>query len=343
MEGEPMVGLDRWYWRLLLGLPMVPAAAQLVLFKWRVTVDPPSFLVNSGQITEARSLLYETYGLQPPVADAPAELGNSAAAKVELILSEMVDACTQARAIPRLHIHQAVCDPFLRCALFLGFALAAFQQLSGINALMSYSNTLFSQAGISDNHLTLASTIMATANVCVSFLSSSVVDHWGRRKLLLLGSLLQAAAMLAITAAGVPGLLFLPSSTLGPLVLFCFSLFVVSFSAGLGAVTWLYLSEIYPMEIRGSALSACGVINWLSCFLVVFGARFLSLHSSCRLFGMVCGFGAVGVYLWVVETKGCNMEDSPLTPRSLRSTSSLLQATPQEDPGGELKMTVERT
>merc|ERR550532_2572795 len=107
----------------------------------------------------------------------------------------------------------------------------------------------------------------------------------------------------------------------------CFSLFVVSFSAGLGAVTWLYLAEIYPMEIRGSALSACGVINWLSCFSVVFGTRFLSVHSACRLFGMISAIGFLGVYLWVVETKGCSMDDSPLTPRSARSSSTLLTPT----------------
>eukprot|EP00971_Amphidinium_carterae_P242188 4809004-Amphidinium_carterae.1 len=53
----------------------------------------------------------------------------------------------------------------------------------------------------------------------------------------------------------------------------CFTIFVMAFSFGLGAVTWLYLPEIYPMEIRGAALSACGVINWFSSFIVVFGTR----------------------------------------------------------------------
>merc|ERR1719330_1057390 len=114
-----------------------------------------------------------------------------------------------------------------------------------------------------------------------------------------------------------------PSVT-GPVTVLCFVVFVTSFSVGLGAITWLYLAEIYPMEIRSSALSACGVINWLSCFVVVFGGRFLSLQSSCEVFGIISALGLLGTCTWVVETKGCAMDDSPLTPRSMRSSSPLL-------------------
>merc|ERR550537_1415548 len=100
-----------------------------------------------------------------------------------------------------------------------------------------------------------------------------------------------------------------------------FSLFVTSFSAGLGAITWLYLSEIYPSEIRGSALSACGVLNWLCSFAMVFLAGFLNLTQTCLLFFGISLVGSIGVYSWVIETKGSSMDDSPLTPRSGRSSS----------------------
>lgn len=316
---EPLEGLDVWFWRILLGFPVLPALVQAILFKYVVPIDPPSLLVLKGQMGEARKLLYRSYGLVPPEGGA-ADLRNSKIASLELQLTELQEASANFHATPRIHIHQAICDPFLRCALFLGFGLAAFQQLCGINALMSYSNSLFAEAGIAAEHLTLASTAMAFANVCVSVMSSGVVDNWGRRKLLLLGPFLQTLAM-AIITCGTTGL---SQRLVALLTVMSFSVFVVSFSAGLGAVTWLYLSEIYPMEIRGSALSACGVINWLSCFSVVFGTRFLSLHSACKLFGSISGIGFLGVYLWVVETTGCDMDDSPLTPRSARSSSTLL-------------------
>jgi hypothetical protein len=135
-----------------------------------------------------------------------------------------------------------------------------------------------------------------------------------------MGPFLQVIAMAGMTLV----VAHLPAQYVGLATVGCFSLFVVSFSLGLGAVTWLYLSEIYPMEIRGAALSACGVINWLSCFTVVFGGRFLSLHSACRVFGIITILGLFGVFVWIIETKGCSMDDSPLTPVSARSTSPLL-------------------
>jgi len=127
-------------------------------------------------------------------------------------------------------------------------------------------------------------------------------------------------------------------------VLSCFCLFTVSFAGGLGAVTWIYLSEIYIMEIRGSALSACGVINWLSCFVVVFGIPFLGLHGACKLFGVVCLACVVFVFLFVQETKGCSMEDSPLTPQSGRNKSPLLNTPIMEEEdtaSGDVKMRIE--
>merc|ERR1740117_1429910 len=132
--------------------------------------------------------------------------------------------------------------------------------------------------------------------------------------------------MLSLCSSKV-GSAIVPPEYLGVVTVGCFSLFVVSFSAGLGAITWLYLSEIYPMEIRGAALSACGVVNWVSSFTVVFGGRFLTLHQSVKVFGLITTVGALGIWVWVVETKGCSMNDSPLTPRSERSNSALLTPT----------------
>lgn len=327
---ERLRGLDLWYWRCLLAFPVLPALLQAVLFAWAVPIDPPSLLVCQGRMREARELLYRTYGVKVPQGMV-GDLQDSQVARLELQLKELADAAAEARAIPRIHISQAIFDPFLRCALLLGFGLAALQQLCGINALMSYSNSLFQEAGVPPSQLTLASTAMASANVFISVLSSQVVDNWGRRKLLLLGSFLQAVAMAIITHVEPP-----PGAA-GVLAVACFSLFCVSFSAGLGAITWLYLSEIYPMEIRGSALSTCGVINWLSCFWVVFAARFLSLQAACQLFGIVSAVGWASVYLWVVETKGCSMDDSPLTPRSARSASLLLTPRDQKAVAGKAR------
>jgi hypothetical protein len=339
----------------MLGAAAIPALAQLVLFKWVLPVDPPSFLLQKGKHKEAQRLLYKTYGLEPPkpavgqkhLGRSPDTEQDSAAARVEQIFGEMVYACDQANLVQRVHIHQAIFDKFFQPALFVGFALAAFQQLSGINALMSYSNALLSQAGIPSSELTLASTVMATCNAFAAVMSSKVVDRWGRRALLLLGPFLQMVAMFCISECSPTQGSWacpLPDAVVGPImVLCCFCLFTVSFSAGLGAVTWIYLSEIYIMEIRGVALSACGVINWLSCFVVVFGMPFLGLHGACKFFGVVCLVGFVCVHLFVQETKGCSIDDNPLTPQSDRCKSPLLRSPQSEEDTatGDVRMRIQ--
>jgi len=342
--GEALEGINTWYWRCLLGFQILPAILQIIIFYSILPLDPPSFLVQRDQVDEARTLLYKTYGLDgssvsstpnplstPPLGTPTPQRKSQPKTvqksdfNLELQLDELIEAAATAKDVPHIHIHQAAFDPFLRCAVFLGFGLAAFQQLCGINALMSYSNMFFSEGGIPASQTTLASCAMATANVVVSFWSSKVVDQWGRRSLLLCGSLGQALSMGLLSICVLPSVASLfPTMVMGLVTVVAFSLFVVTFSAGLGAITWLYLSEIYPMEIRGSALSACGVINWLASFGIVFVVKFLSLQHTCFLLFSISFVGFFGVNLWIVETKGCSMDDSPLTPRSGRSSSKIL-------------------
>eukprot|EP00928_Gymnodinium_smaydae_P015499 TRINITY_DN15730_c0_g2_i1.p1 TRINITY_DN15730_c0_g2~~TRINITY_DN15730_c0_g2_i1.p1 ORF type:complete len:522 (+),score=51.16 TRINITY_DN15730_c0_g2_i1:91-1656(+) len=322
-QDGPMQGLDTWFWRLLVAIPAPLALLQSILFFFVLPVDPPSYLIEKNRVADARAVLYKIYDV--PVPDGVADLGNTPSACLELQLEEMLESSMEAKTSPQMSVFTAMCDSWVRYAMFLGFAIAALQQACGINALMSYSNALFQDAGIPPAYLTTASIAMAWANLTVATISSKIVDCLGRRKLFLLGCGTQALAM---------GLLFLclqggRNIILGIMAVFCFSLFTTSFCVGLGNVTWLYLAEIYPVEIRSGALSACGVINWLSCFLVVFSARLMSLQQACQLFGTISAAGFVLVYVWVLETKGCSLFDNPVSPRSLRSSSSFL-TTPKD-------------
>eukprot|EP00439_Symbiodinium_sp_Y106_P083711 s176_g24.t1 len=316
--GNGLTETNRWFWRVILGLPILAGGFQYVLMKFDLPIDPALYLVRQGQMEEARMMLYRTYGLSAP--ESSAGLEQVRVTKLELKLKDLAVVAAEAQAAKRITVVQALQDRYLRCSIMVGFFLASYQQLTGINALMAYSNGLFAQAGIPDNDLTLASVGMCIANVLVSVWSTQLVDNMGRRSLLLYGCITQSLAM----ASMVYVVQFLPLVVQGISAFVFFSFFVVSWNFGLGAITWLWLSEIYPSEIRGPALSACGVIKWLSCFFVVLIARFLNLHSSCLLFGSVSALGVVGIYFWVLETKGCDMEDSPMTPRSERSSSSLL-------------------
>lgn len=320
---QPLEGMDIWYWRWLLGSVVAPAAFQAAVFGFFWPIDPPGQLVGRGQVREARALIFSTHGLEPPDKNAGPDFlfGPRLARTLEMEIGKLIRAAAEAKSIEPIRMADAVFDPFFRCALWLGFFLAALSQLCGVNALMSYSNILFRQGGIAPDQVTRASTIMCVVNVLVSYLASRAADRYGRRSLLLAGTTLMAFALFLLSLCSGR---HASGEYLGVATVFCFTLFVVSFNTGLGGITWLYLSEIYPIEIRGAALSTCGIITWIGGFAVVFGARFLTLHESVRVFGLVTTLGALGIYLWVVETKGCSLDDSPLTPRSERSTSALL-------------------
>jgi hypothetical protein len=293
-----------------LGIPAVVAAVQLAFFSF--SCDSPAHLVNKGRTEEAEDILCKIYAGRK--ADVHDKDGDDMAREQLMALTVAAQDASQA---PDVGLVAAFMDPYFRTALTLGVFLAVLQQLCGINALMSYSNLLFSRAGVEPDSLTAASTAMAIGNVVVSLGCSRLLDGWGRRTLFLVGVGIQAIMMCALSL--MDGLFKMPA-----LVAICFTLFVMAFSIGLGPVTWLYLSEIYPMEIRGKALGFCGVSNWLASFAVVLGAPFLKLAEEYTLFGGVCTFGFLVIYVWVLETKGCSMDDSPLTPRNSRENSTSL-------------------
>jgi len=312
---ESLDWFDKIFWRGLMAFQMVPALLQFILFYWTFPVDPPALLAAQGRMRDASQLLCQIYRSKTLEPHLRATLETSAAA------------C----AARPIRMTQAFWDPFLRPAVILGVGLSMLQQLCGSNPMMAYSNNLFFQSGVPPQLLTLTSAGMATVNLGVSVFSSRLVDILGRRILLLTGTGTQAASLIVLAVylalhASVPNhpaaLPFIPVT--------CVCTFVMSFSFGLGAVTWIYLSEIYPAEVRSSALSACGIINWLTCFAVVLGARLLNLEKACQLFGVVCAFGALFIYVLVLETKGCPIGDNPVTPRTARSSSTTLW-TPDAD------------
>ncbi|CAE8681185.1 unnamed protein product [Polarella glacialis] len=308
-----LAGINSWYWRGILAFPAFLALLQVMLMQWALPIDPPSFLVQQGRIQDARRPALRFYGITPPspcLEGNTASLQNKAVVKLELQIQDLATATAEAKAIKRITIAQAICvrwhlaSATSPATITLRWGSAhdvGFQQLTGINALMAYSNGLFAEAGTPPQYLELASVTMCVANVLVSFLSTKLVDGWGRRTLLLWGATAQAISMAAMIYLAD----FVPEQFRGLFCITCFSIFVVSFSAGLGAITWLWLSEIYPMEIRGPALSACGVVKWLSCFAVVLVSRFLNLRSSCILFGRFPAISVVVAVVVVIVTLAC--------------------------------------
>jgi sugar porter (SP) family MFS transporter len=187
-------------------------------------------------------------------------------------------------------------------ALVIGTALAAAQQLSGINAIVSYAPTIMAKTGLSLSDSVLYSVLIALVNVAATVVSFRLVDRFGRRPLLLVS----LAGMLA-ALAGL-GLVFALPHGAGQswLAVLCLLVYIAAFAVGLGPVFWVLIAEIFPPRVRASGASAATATNWLS--TVAVGLGFLPLASAVGqgatfwILAGVCAVAFVFVSRYVPET-----------------------------------------
>ncbi len=194
----------------------------------------------------------------------------------------------------------------------IGMGLLLAQQFSGQPCVLAYSRVLFEAAGWSGNTSVITVTIMGV----VSSFTVTQVDRLGRKKLLMAGSsvMLFAVTFLAI---GFWGWDENSSGKLGHfkknLVLWSMFLFISGYQIGFGPISWTVLSEIYPTEIRGSAMALSVEVNFFAKFLTQFLfpviQDMLGWGTTFVVFFFTILSGLVFVYYKVPETKGMTLEE----------------------------------
>ena len=276
-------------WRWMFGVEAVPAAAFFLL----LVGNPlsPRWLLAEGRADEARGIM-ERLG----------------AANVEQEIQAIQESIELA--------HHSIGEPFFRKAylkpIMLAFLIAAFNQLSGINALLYYSTRIFELAGASADFARLQSVIVGATNLVFTMLAITIIDHFGRKKLMLVGSIgyiisLGTVAWAFYTHQG------------GAVVLASFLLFIASHAFGQGAVIWVFISEIFPTQVRakGQALGSfthwfmCAAISWTFPMLVGKPDAPGASQAGARVFAFYAGMMVlqlVWVILMMPETKGIPLE-----------------------------------
>jgi MFS transporter, SP family, arabinose:H+ symporter len=191
-----------------------------------------------------------------------------------------------------------------RKTLLIGIILAIFSQVQGINAIMYYAPVIF--AGIGSESAYLQTVIIGLINLLFTLVAIWLVDKSGRRNLLLAGGAGMCLSLALIGAAFY--------FSMGGYLLMIFILsYVACFAASFGPVTWVYISEIFPLKMRGMAISAATLALWTSVYLVTqFFPVLLEGLGAAFTFWIFCVMSALGfifVFMYVYETKGKSLEE----------------------------------
>ncbi len=201
-------------------------------------------------------------------------------------------------------------EPWMRVPLVIGIGIMFFQQITGINTVIYYAPTIFGFAGFSSAQVDILATMgVGIVNVLMTVVAIRVIDRVGRRALLSMGLIGMAASLgalgLAFKMASVPGAL--KWIAVGSL-----TVYIASFAVSLGPIAWLIIAEVFPLKIRGRAMSLATMANWL--FNLVIAMTFLTLIEKLGraqtfwLYAILSIAGWLFCYFVVPETKGYTLE-----------------------------------
>lgn len=266
-------------WRSMIAWGAAPALLQLACLPF--ICESPHWLIGKGYSEKARQLC-DKIGLQIEVAPAP--------------LIEQKG-------------WKSLFAPGIRAALFLGLGLSCFQQLTGINAVVYYAPQIFEMVGMASTKNALFATLgIGIVNVFSTLIAVWLLDRLGRKALLMIGLSGMVAALGCITL----GFLF-HFITMDNLAAIALMAYVAFFAMSLGPVTWVVLSEIYPVSVRGRAMGIATFANWLCNYLVAL--LFLDLVQGLGTGGAFLVFTSMSllalffVYKGLPETKGKTFEE----------------------------------
>ncbi|MCL4483101.1 MAG: sugar porter family MFS transporter, partial [Bacteroidetes bacterium] len=190
--------------------------------------------------------------------------------------------------------------------LILGIVLAVFQQWCGINVIFNYAEEIFTSAGYSVNDMLFNIVITGTVNLVFTLLAMRMVDSWGRRKLMLLGSVGLAVIYFMLGTS-----YFFELKGLAILVLVMIA--IATYAMTLAPVTWVVLSEIFPNSIRGAAMAIATTALWIACFVLTYTFpvlnKLLNASGTFWLYGFICLSGFLFILKKLPETKGKSLEE----------------------------------
>ncbi len=274
-------------WRLMFAIGIIPAV--LLGIGMIFLPESPRWLVKEGRSEQARKILVYLRGNQQ-VDHEIRSIENSLQIR-KAKLSELF-------------------APWIRNVLFLGIFLSFLQQVIGINAIIYYAPTIFQMAGFHDTSSSILATVgIGIVNVLSTIFAIFYLDKIGRRPLLFSGLIGMGLSLFCLS-------LTFHYASLAPYLKWCSVastfIYIICFAFSLGALLWLMVSEIFPLELRGAAMGIAVFSCWFANFLV--SSTFLTLVNALGtadtflLYTIMCIVGLIISYFIVPETKNISLE-----------------------------------
>ncbi len=274
------LGLAEWRWQL--GVAFVPALAFALLL---LTIPHSSrFLITRGEDDQALAVL-QKMGTEDPSAEL-----------------EIIRASLHSQT---LQTSEPLFQRSLRLPIFLAVTVALFNQLSGINAVLYYSNDIFAAAGLNRLSTFSQSIYIGLANLVGTGIGMLLIDKIGRKMLLLIGAVGTFICLL------MTGMIFRSGVNQGRVV-WLLVIFICFFAFSQGAVIWVYISEVFPNRVRSKGQSLGAGTHWVSdaiiAMLFPIAVAHFSRSAPFFFFAIMTVLQFVVVLLFYPETKGATLE-----------------------------------
>ena len=189
--------------------------------------------------------------------------------------------------------------------IVIGILLSVFQQFVGINVALYYAPRIFESMGAAKDASMLQTIIMGLVNVIFTVLAIMTVDKWGRKPLLITGSIGMAIGMFAISVLSF-------NSIIGISTLVFIIIYTASFMMSWGPICWVLISEIFPNKIRGQAVAIAVAFQWFANYLISSTYPAMMEFSggvTYGFYGLMALISAFFVWKMVPETKGRSLEE----------------------------------
>jgi len=272
-------------WRWMLGIETLPAIVFLLLC-FSLAESPRWLIVKSDDTANAQKIFL---------------LINPHMEKLALrqLMDDIIHSASK-KKVETPFFSKALSKPIL-----LGFFIAFFNQLSGINAILYFAPRIFAMSGLEEQSALLQSVGIGLTNIIFTFIGLKFIDKLGRKKLLYIGC---AGYILSLGSCS-----WAFYSGQEAIVPYCIFSFIASHAIGQGAVIWVFISEIFPNKHRDSGQTLGSFTHWFfAASLTLLFPMMVEHFSPSLIFGFFCTMMVIQAFwinFYVPETKGKALEE----------------------------------